>query len=176
MESIGDQREADEADEHDVEFVESREDAAESFEATEQPLHLVASLVHLTVVLPGIEPGLGCRHHRDEPEIKRELASLVAGIGAVDQQMKGSIGRTQAGQRLSAHWAVVGLPGRQRERYGRASIRGNPMNLGGPTASGLADGLRTVFFASSEQLPPTRTRHAHRSALADAADPASECV
>ena len=38
-------------------------------------------------------------------------------------------------------------PVRERgERYGCSSIRGNHMNLGGPTASGLADGLGSVFF------------------------------
>jgi len=40
----------------------------------------------------------------------------------------------------------VVLAGRQRKRYGRASIRGNHMNLGGPSAARLANGLRTVFF------------------------------
>ncbi len=41
-----------------------------------------------------------------------------------------------------ASWAWRG----KRERYGRSSIRGNHMNLGGPAAAGLADGLRAVFF------------------------------
>ena len=41
---------------------------------------------------------------------------------------------------------VVGLSGREGERYGCSSIRGNHMNLGGPTATGLADGLGSVFF------------------------------
>ena len=51
-----------------------------------------------------------------------------------------------AGQELSAFRAVVGLAGRERERQCRASIRGNQMNLGGPPAAGLADGLGAVFF------------------------------
>ncbi len=36
--------------------------------------------------------------------------------------------------------------GGQGKRYGRASIRGNHMNLGGPSAPGFADGLWAVFF------------------------------
>ena len=38
------------------------------------------------------------------------------------------------------------LTGRQAERHGRSSIRGNHMNLGVPSASGLADGLPAVFL------------------------------
>jgi hypothetical protein len=41
---------------------------------------------------------------------------------------------------------VMRLSGRQSESYGRSIIRGNQMNLGGPTASGFADGLWTVFL------------------------------
>jgi hypothetical protein len=36
-ESIGDEREIDEGDEHDIEFVESRADAPEALQAAEQP-------------------------------------------------------------------------------------------------------------------------------------------
>jgi hypothetical protein len=35
---------------------------------------------------------------------------------------------------------------RQREGYCRSSIRGNQMNLGVPSAAGLSNSLRSVFF------------------------------
>ena len=41
---------------------------------------------------------------------------------------------------------IVIIARRQRECYGRSSIRGNHMNLGVPSAAGLANGLRSVFF------------------------------
>ena len=43
-------------------------------------------------------------------------------------------------------WRIVVAAGRQRKDYGRASIRGNHMNLGVPSAAGLSNGLRAVFF------------------------------
>ena len=55
-----DQGEVDEADEHDIEFLEAGEDAAEAFEPAEQALDLVAPLVQRAVVLPGLDSvGLG---------------------------------------------------------------------------------------------------------------------
>ncbi len=55
---------------------------------------------------------------------------------------------TQAIQQLTPFWSVVGLSRGEREGDGRSSIRGNHMNLGGPTAAGSADGLGTVFFSA----------------------------
>jgi len=62
--------------------------------------------------------------------------------------MQRAVGRTEPIEQFSSLGAVTGLAGRQRERYGRSSIRGNQMNLGGPAASGLADGLGAVFFSA----------------------------
>ena len=56
---------------------------------------------------------------------------------------------TKAIQQLTPFWSVVGLSRGEREGDGRSSIRGNHMNLGGPTAAGSADGLGTVFFFSA---------------------------
>ena len=43
---------------------------------------------------------------------------------------------------------IVRLARRERERYGRARVRRDEMDLGVPTATGLADSLRTVFFGA----------------------------
>jgi len=67
---FNDQGEVDEGDEHHVELLESREDASESLQASEQPLYLVAPLVHLTIVLPSADPIALGRNHRNEIQIK----------------------------------------------------------------------------------------------------------
>ena len=76
-----------------------------------------------------------------------DLPRLVPLVGAVHQQARTFLQRPQAAQQLAAFRRVVRAAGRQRERHGRASVRGNPMNLGVPSPSGLADALWTVFFA-----------------------------
>ena len=60
--------------------------------------------------------------------------------------MQWPIRSAQATQQRAAFGRIVRLAGRQRERYGRSSIRGNHMNLGVPPTSGFADGLWAVFF------------------------------
>ena len=49
-------------------------------------------------------------------------------------------------QQLTSLGRIMGLAWGQGKRYGRSSIRGNQMNLGGPSAPGLTNGLRAVFF------------------------------
>ena len=53
--------------------------------------NLVARLVHLAVVLPEFEPGLGRWHHGDEAQVERQLTRLVARVRAV--QGAGSVAR-----------------------------------------------------------------------------------
>ena len=60
--------------------------------------------------------------------------------------MKRPIRRAQAAEQCAPGRCIVRLARRQGKRYGRSSIRGNHMNLGGPPASGFADGLGAVFF------------------------------
>ena len=49
-ESVDDEREIDEGDEHDIQFVESREDATEAFEAAEQSFHFVSMRVQFAFI------------------------------------------------------------------------------------------------------------------------------
>ena len=51
-----DKREAKKGQEHDVEFFKTRKDAAEAFEAPEQPLNLVALRVQGTIIFPRMQP------------------------------------------------------------------------------------------------------------------------
>src|SRR5205807_9844350 len=109
---VGDQREADESDEHDVEFFEAREDAAEALQAPEQTLYLVAPLVHLTVVLPGRDARRLGRNDGYEAQVERRLSGLVAFIGAVHDQVQRSIGSAEPAEQCTPFWRVAGLPRR----------------------------------------------------------------
>jgi hypothetical protein len=53
---LNDEGEVDERREDDIELLEAGEDAAEPFQATEQPLDLVATAVQDPVVAPGLDP------------------------------------------------------------------------------------------------------------------------
>jgi putative ABC transport system substrate-binding protein len=61
-----DQREVNEGDKHHIEFLESREDAPESLQSAEQTLDLIAPLVHLAIVFPGIDSIALRRNHGNE--------------------------------------------------------------------------------------------------------------
>ena len=145
-ESIDDEREVDEGDEHDIQFVESREDAPEAFETTEQPFHFVSAFVHFPIVFPRFKAVALWRNNRDETQVQCELSCLVAFICLVHQQVQWPIGRPKALKQGSPLRCITGLSGRKRECYGCSSIRGNHMNRGGPSGPALADSLRSVFF------------------------------
>src|SRR5512137_1318995 len=138
----------DKRSEHHVEFLEAGEDSTKALQPTEQPLDFVAPPVDRLAVVPGGESIGLRRHYRVEAQIERQLAGLVALVGAVHDQMQAPVRTAQRGQQLPALGRIVRLARRQRERYGRSSIRGNHMNLGGPAATGLADRLRAVFFGA----------------------------
>src|ERR1035437_5296305 len=80
------------------------------------------------------------------PKIQRQLPGFVVFVGAIHDQMQGRGQRSNAAQHDAALLRVGGLAGRERETYRRSSIRGNQMNLGGPSAAGFSDGLGAVFF------------------------------
>jgi hypothetical protein len=52
----------------------------------------------------------------------------------------------QAAQQSPALRRIVCLSFGHAKRHGRSRIRGNQMNLGVPSAAGLADGLRAFFL------------------------------
>jgi len=132
--------------EHDIELLESREDTTKTLESAKQPLDFIAPLVHLAIVLPRLDPvGFG-RHNRNESQVQSQLTGFVSLISSVHQQVNRPLRPAQLAQQSTSFSCVVRLPRRKRERYCRSSIRGNHMNLGGPTSTGLSDGLRAVFF------------------------------
>ena len=112
---------------------------------------LVAPLVHLLVVLRGIDAVALGRHHGVEAKVEGQLAGGVVLICLVHDERRGVDGPLQPAHELAALRGVVRVARREGEGDRRSSIRGNHMNLGVPSAAGLADGLRPVFFE-----PPCR--------------------
>ena len=112
----------------------------------EESFDLVAAAIERSVVFPGLQAGPLGRHDGNPSEIQCQLACLVVLVGAVHQQRQRLGQRPQSGEQFAALRGVVSLAGREGEGYRRASICGNQMNLGGPSAAGFADRLRTVFF------------------------------
>ena len=102
--------------------------------------------VEHAVVFPRLQAVALGRHDGNPPKIQSQLAGLVVLVGTVHQQRQRRGQRPQAGEQIAALRGVVRLAGRERKRYRRSSIRGNQMNLGGPSTAGFADRLRTVFF------------------------------
>src|SRR5271157_641348 len=83
---------------------------------------------------------------RDEAEVQRQLQGFVVLVSAVHDQMQGGRQGSDAAQQLAALDCVRSLAWGERKGYGRSRICGNHMNLGGPSAARLADGLRSVFL------------------------------
>ena len=135
-----------EGEEHDVELVETGENAAEPLEPPEESLDFVAAAIEHPVEFPGLQAGPLGRHDGYPSEIQSQLACLIVLIGAVHQQRHRLGQRAQAAEQFPAVRGVVSLAGRESKGYRRSSICGNHMNLGGPSAAGFADRLRTVFF------------------------------
>ena len=146
-ESIDDEREIDEGDEHYIQFVESREDAPEAFKTAEQSFHFVSAFVHFPIVFPRFKAIALWRNNGNETQIQRQLPCLIAFVGLVHPQVQWPIGWPKALEQGSPLRCITGLSGRKLECYGRSSIRGNHMNLGSPSGSALADSLGSFFNA-----------------------------
>ena len=129
-------------------FSNRREDSPKTLESAEQAFDLIASLVHGAIVFPRRDPILFGRNNRDEPKIECELPGFISFVCPIHQQMQRPGSLTQIAEQLATLGRIVGLAGRQCKRYGRSSIRGNHMNLGGPSSTGFANGLGAVFFSA----------------------------
>jgi len=134
--------------EHYVELLESGKDSSEALESAKEALDFVAPLVNRLAVVPGGDAIALGRHDGFETQVESQLPGLVTLVGAVHDQVHRAIGPAKRLEQFASLGSVVRLARRERKRYGRSSIRGNHMNLGGPSASGLADGLRAVFFSA----------------------------
>ena len=138
--------EAEKCKEHTIEFLEAREDAAVTFEATEETLDFIAFLVERPVVAPGLNAiGFG-RDYGNHVQLEHELTSFVAFVSAIhDHRHAGK--RAQITKQFATFRRIMGITWRKCERYCGPSIRGNHMNLGSPSGSALADSLGSFFNA-----------------------------
>ena len=141
-----DESEVDESSEHHIEFLETREDAAEALESAEESFDFVAAAIHGLVVFPRRKPVAFRRHDRGEPQIQSQLAHLVPFVGAIHDEMASLGHRLPGPQQVAPLGRVSRLSRRQGKTQGAASIRGHQMNFGAPPAAALSDGLRAVFF------------------------------
>ncbi len=91
--------------------------------------------------LPRRNPAAPRRPHGLLPQRHGQVPRLVARGRPVHNQRGRSGGRAPASPPRAAHQGGGGVPGRERADERRAVIRGNHMNLGGPAASGAAEGL-----------------------------------
>ena len=132
--------------EHYVELLESGKYPPEAFESAKQSLNFVSPPVDLLAVMPCREAIALGWHDGFESQVQGELSSFVALVGAVHDQVHRAVGSAERFEQLASFGSVVRLARRERKRYGRSSIRGNHMNLGGPSTSGFADRLRAVFL------------------------------
>jgi len=107
--TIGYEHEADEAQEHSVDFLEPREEAAKPFESTEQALDLDSTLEHLAVVFPRLNALLQWWHHRNETQIQCKLPRLVAFLATVHQQMHRPADRLKTAEQAAPFRRVVRL-------------------------------------------------------------------
>ena len=140
------ERQQDETQEEHIELVEAREDAPKALQPSEQPLDLVAPLVQLLVVFPWVDSGREWGNNGSKSQLQCELARLVALVCTIHHYRQVLLLRPQAVEQLAALRCVVGLSRGKGEGHGRSSICGNHMNLGGPAATRLSDGLWPVFF------------------------------
>ena len=82
-----------------------------------------------------MEPFSLGRNHGRISQRQSQLACFVAFVCAVHDETKRSILLAQTIEQLASFRGIMGLAWGKRERYGRSSIRGNHMNLGGPAAA-----------------------------------------
>lgn len=148
LNQIDDECEVQECPKHDVELVEAREYASEGLEPSEEPLDFVPPLVEVSIIGPGRDTIGLWRDYGRKAEVERELPGLVAFIGAVHEQRQTCEWLVPRFKQDPAFGRIMGLSARQAECQGRSFIRGNHMNLGVPSASGFADGLRSLFLGA----------------------------
>ena len=85
------------------------------------------------------------RDHWDHFQREHQLTGFVAFVSAIHDHRHTREG-AQIAKEFAAFGRIMGITRRECEGYCGPSIRGNHMNLGGPSAAGFADGLGSVFF------------------------------
>src|ERR1039457_7201741 len=110
------------------------------FSLRKQALEFVASTVHSLVILPRLETLRAGWNHWKEAEVQGQLQGFIVFVSAIHDPMQERGQGADTTQPFAALDGVGGLSRGKGEGYGRSSICGNHMNLGGPSAPRLADG------------------------------------
>ena len=143
--SFDDESEAEESEEDAIQFLEPGEDAAVTPQATEETLNLVAFPVESSVIAPGINAIGFVRDHRNHFQREDKLTGFIAFVSTINDH--GHFGeRPQISKQFAAFGRIMRITRREREGYSGPTIRGNYMNLCGPSVARFADGLGSVFF------------------------------
>jgi len=100
-----------EAEEHDVQFVEAGEDSPEALESAKKPLDFVAAAIEHTIVFPRLQPAAGRWNDGNPSEVQSQLPGLIVRVGAIHEQGQRLGQRPQAGQQIAALRGVVRLAG-----------------------------------------------------------------
>ncbi len=136
-----------EEDEYNLQFVEPRDYSAKTLKPSKQPFDVISLRVQLAAVLPDRKPVAFRRNHRFPTQVEHKLSCVIVFIGLIQDHF-GAIPPTvfPCFQPFSSCRRVTGLPRREGKGYRSVVADGNPVNVGCPSASGLADRLRTVFL------------------------------
>jgi len=76
-----------EGGEHDIELIEAREDASEALQSPKEAFNLITAAIHGAIIVPRRKSiGIGW-NDRDKAQIESKLASFIALISAIHEQM-----------------------------------------------------------------------------------------
>ena len=136
-----------ETQENNIQLIVASSNTTKPFDPAEKTLDLVPSLVKLCIIPPGFLRVALRRNDRLQPAFFRKTTCRRPTIGLIHQQLaSGSQQLPQHLYQLAAFRPIMGIAGREMKNQRAVGTRGNQMNLGGPSSTGLADRLRTPFF------------------------------
>ncbi len=93
--SVNNESEVDKGEKDNIKFIIAGENAAEAFDTPKQPLDLIALLVQLLIIVPGIFPVLLRWNNRHIPKGQSQGSRFVTFISPIHQQMNWTGNRTE---------------------------------------------------------------------------------
>jgi hypothetical protein len=114
--SFRDECEVDEADKHNVELFESRENASEAFEPPKEALDLVAAFVKRSIVLPRFDPINFRWNDGSKSEKKRQFSRFVSLVGPIHENRCRQIGLAKREHQLPSLGRIMSVAWRERKR------------------------------------------------------------
>lgn len=93
--SVNNESEVDKGEKDNIKFIIAGENAAKAFDTPKQPLDLIALLVQLLIIVPGIFPVLLQWNNRHIPKRQSQGSRFVTFISPIHQQMNWTGNRTE---------------------------------------------------------------------------------